>query len=74
MAKPVGSRKRSSGAPEKRVREPPLPLVVAVVVIAGSVGRGGGGATMLLVIKWGCTVSGELAVEKDNEDENGEED
>ena len=74
MAEPVGRRKRTGGAPEKRVREPPLPLVVAVVVIAGSVGRCGGGASMLLVIKWGCTVSGELAVEKDNEDEDREED
>lgn len=74
MAKPIGSRKRTGGAPEKRVGEPPLPLVVAVVVIAGGVGSSGCGATMLLVIKWGCTVSGELAVEKDNEDEDGEED
>lgn len=72
MAEPVGSRKRTGGAPEKRVREPPLLLVVAVIVIAGG-GGGGGGATML-EIKWRCTVSGELAVEKDNEDEDGEDD
>lgn len=46
--------------------------MVVVPLLAGCGGGRGGGAAVV-VIEWGCAVVGQLAVEEDKEDDEGDE-